>query len=172
MITDAFARIPERQLTHGHGRHPIAPHHPGELAWAYELMEPGSRVYGVDAEAVLAARIDHYPLDGSEADRITARVRHAISTAQTLTAARHAAHPTVLSARHDDVLRNPAWAPLTLQRWDCAVPLVLVDVVYAPFTTAAAPVGNVDWLHTRDADSYLLSLVEAGAVTVHRAGIS
>jgi hypothetical protein len=172
VITDAFARIPEQQLTQGHGRHPIAPHHPGELAWAYELMEPGSRVYGVDAEAVLAAHIDHYPLDGSEADRTTARVRHAISTAQTLTAARYAAHQTALPTHQDTALRQPAWAPHTLQRWDCAVPLVLVDVVYAPFTTAAAPVGNVDWLHTRDGDSYLLSLCEAGAVTVRRAGIS
>lgn len=172
MITDAFARIPEQRLTHGHSRHPIAPHHPGDLAWAYELIESGSRVYGVDAEAVLAAHINDYRLDGSEADRTVARVRHAISTAQALTAARHAAHQTALQPHEDEGLRNPAWAPLKLQRWDCALPLVLVDVVYAPLTTAAAPVGNVDWLHTSDADSYLLSLCEAGAVTVHRAGIS
>ncbi|MEU4607590.1 hypothetical protein AB0F43_31785 [Kribbella sp. NPDC023972] len=171
MITDGFVRIPEHQLAHDPSGCPIAPRHPGELAWAYELIEPGTRVYGVDADAVLAALIDNYPLGGPETARAAARTRHAMSTAHALTAARVAAHRGALPARQDEALRNPAWVPLALTLWDCAVTLTLVDVVYAPFTTAPAPIGNVRWLHSSDADSYLLSLCEAGATTAYRAGV-
>lgn len=172
MITDGFVRIPEHQLAHDPSGHAIAPQHPGELAWAYELIEPARRVYGIDADAVLAALIDDYPVDGSETDRATARARHAVSTALALTAARHAAHQGAVTADQEQALRNPAWVPLALLRWDCAAPLYLVDVVYAPFTAAPAPIGNVQWLHSSEADSYLLSLCETGAATAHRAGIS
>lgn len=172
MTTVGYIRIAEQQLAHDSSGNPIAPQHPDELAWAYELIEPAGRVYGIDADAVLAAVIDNYPLGGSETDRAAARARHAISTARALTAERYAAHRGVVPAHDDKALRTPAWSPLASPLWDCPVRLTLVDVVYAPYTEAAAPVGNVGWLHSRDADSYLLSLSELGAVTVHRAGIS
>ena len=172
MITDGFTRILDPQVSRDHGGHPIAPDHPAQLAWAYDLIEPRGRVYGVDADAILAALIEDYPTSESDTHLAAARARHALSTATALTAARHAAHLGAMSTHQEHILRIPAWMPVAVPQWDCAVPLVLVDVVYSPFTTAAAPIGNVHWLHSREADSYLLSLCEAGAVTVHRAGIS
>ena len=104
MIANGFTRIPDHQLAHDHSGHPIAPQHPGQLAWAYELMELGSRVYGIDADGILAALIDDYPVNGPETHRAAARARHALSTALALTAARHAAHHGALPAHQEEML--------------------------------------------------------------------
>lgn len=167
-----FLRIRDSHLVHDHSGYPVAPPHPQQLAWAYELLEPGSRVYGIDADAVLAALIDDYPAAGAEHEKAAARAHHAYAAALVLTAQHHAEHHNPLPDVQEETLRTLPWTPVSTPLWDCPAPLVLVDVAYAPFTAAAAPIGNICWLHSRDADSYLLSLCEAGAATVHRAGPS
>jgi hypothetical protein len=167
-----FIRIRDSHLVHDHSGYPVAPPHPQELAWAYEFIEPGSRVYGIDADSVLAALITDYPTAGPEHQKAAARARHAYSVALVLTAQHRSEHNSPLTDAQEEALRTLPFAPVSALRWDCPAPLVLVDVAYAPFTPAVAPIGNVRWLHSHDADSYLLSLCEAGAATVHRAGPS
>ncbi|MFD7161343.1 hypothetical protein ACFV9C_42625 [Kribbella sp. NPDC059898] len=165
-------RIRNDHLVHDHSGHPVAPPHPQALTWAYELVEPAGRVYGIDADAILAAVIDDYQTADPEHEKAAARARHAHATALILTAQHRADHQGTVIDAQVTTLRTPTSRPVTAPLWDCPVPLVLVDVVYAPFTSATAPIGNVRWLHSRDADSYLQSLCEVGAVTLHRAGPS
>ena len=54
--------------------------------------------------------------------------------------------------------------PTSCTEWRCAVPLVLIDTDYAPFTPRPRPDGRVIYLRPAQEHDYLASLAEAGLI--------
>jgi hypothetical protein len=71
-----------------------------------------------------------------------------------------------------EVLLGPRHLQPRVGQWECAIPLVLVDVYYEPYGEIPRPVaaaetgddGRLIWLSPMTEDAYLRSLAQAGAL--------
>lgn len=59
---------------------------------------------------------------------------------------------------------RPFTADTGAPEWTAAVPLVLIDVDYVPFTDRPAPTGRIVWIRCAEERSMLLSLDEIGMI--------
>lgn len=120
-------------------------------------------VSGEEPADLLKVLIDGYPSEGDQ--RLAARLAHAAAVSTRLTARFLAANggpaPTPEQVA---ILTGSAWHAPEIPTWRHSVSLVLLDVWYAPFTTAPQPTGSIVWLRPSRELSYLRSLAEAGEI--------
>lgn len=115
----------------------------------------------------LAAVIAGYDPSADRLARVRARTGHALVTATQLQGELLAAAQAggeVLDESARAVLQEAPY-PVTAPLWDAAVPLVLLDVHYRPFTDLPAPIAAaapLRWLRPSGEWDYLVSLAEAG----------
>ena len=135
--------------------------------------------YGDSPAELLDVLIDGYR-DLGEIGGLEARKRFAVDTQPVLQAVLHAAgerNGTAISAEEEDILAGPRHVPPTVRLWSCEVPLVLVDVFYAPFTELPAPAStphdvtdpdNLVWLRPSTEWDFLVSLDRAGVIQLQQ----
>lgn len=117
-------------------------------------------------------------VDADEHDRdaaaLSARITHALRTRVHLQAAMLAAHQdTERSDAEDAALNSPT--PPSVQEWTSAIPLVLIDTFYAPYTDVPCPLSsdgdvaepaNIIWLRPATPNGYLHTLLRAGIIAI------
>lgn len=149
--------------------------------YRYEMICQGesTRAYADTITDLLAVLIPGYA-DLDEAGQARARVQYAADTLAPLQA--------VVLSRFDrrtipaedlDVLTRPRHEPVVVEEWASTVPLVVMDVDYAPYTEIPAPMSATDhsvnpenliWLRAgEDEDTFMVSLANAGIVTLNEA---
>lgn len=186
-----LVRVREDRLGRAHTGEVVAPPSRSGEPFHYELCRAGWRYYAHSAQALLPVLIRRYPplpagppavdpdqeelvedenSDGLGERRLQARVRHAKGT-RTWQQAELVAFAEVRLGQLPEAVRavllSPTAEPPVLeQAWTHEVPLVLLDVAYAPYSDRPYPVGNVIWLRPATADGYLLSLAAAGVIAL------
>lgn len=186
-----LVRVREDRLGRSHTGEVVAPPSRSGEPFYFELRREGWRYYAHSAQALLPVLIRGYPplpagppavdpdqqrlLEDEDSDglgqrRLDARVRHAAATRSWLQG-EQVAGAEQRSGRLPDparqVLLAPAQDPPVLARpWTLEVPLVLLDVAYAPYSDRPCPIGNITWLRPATADGYLRSLAVAGVVAL------
>ena len=117
----------------------------------------------------LASLIQHY-LDGDDRSRKLARLEHARGVHDLLEQVlleRALGTGVPVTADETRQLRAPAWALPTVEVWDCPVPLVLIDLLFAPNAWTAPPPATHSctvWLRPSSAEAYLHSLATLWAL--------
>lgn len=184
-----LVRVREDRLGRAHTGEVIAPPSRSGEPFHYALRHDGWRYYAHSAQALLPVLIRRYPplpagppagepdqeqlvedenSDGLGERRLQARVRHAKGTRTWRQGELVAAAETRLGQLPDPVrtvlLAHTQEPPVLEQAWTHEVPLVLVDVAYAPYSDRPCPAGNIVWLRPATADGYLRSLAAAGII--------
>ena len=188
-----LVRVREDRLGRTHSGEVVAPLSRSGAPFHYALRHRGWRFYADSAHPLLAVLIRGYPplpagppaadpkqeqlvedenSDGLGERRLRVRVRHATGTRTWLQGEQLAVGKQRLG-RLDPAVREvlaapTASPPVLAEPWTAQVPLVLVDVAYAPYTDRPVPLGNVLWLRSATADGYLLSLAAAGVIGLAR----
>lgn len=137
--------------------------------YTYELICGDNRAYSDTPGDLIAYLIPGYLDTDSPLVRMESRIRHALGAACRLQA--------VINDLHSQTPRSPyehqilfAMGTRHVDVWDCLVPLVLVDSLYAPVTQLDRPLqgaGVVFWLEPEDEFNYLVSLQLLGLVSVN-----
>lgn len=145
--------------------------------YRYEMIfdRARSRAYADTTSELLAVLIGGYEsLDTDE--RLTSRIRYAsdlLAPAQAAVLAR--ADQRTLAPEDLAVLTQPRFQPVVVDAWGCPVPLVLLDVHYAPYTNIPAPVSsledvtnpvNIHWVRPADEFELLASLDRLGLISL------
>jgi len=105
-----------------------------------------------------------------ERSRRIARVSHAGQLHDELHAyflARAAAESIPVAPEEDALLVKPWWWIPSMRRWNGTMPLVLLDIHYAPFGFRGCPVageGVIVWLRPTTEDAYLYSIADLWAM--------
>lgn len=148
---------------------PIAPRRDGGAGYTYELIAGDRRVYADTPAELLDFLIFGYGQLESELDRLTARIRHALGTVVRVQAVLNDLYSeAAVTPVEFDALRAGGGAQV--ETWDCPVPLVLVESLYAPVTDVARPLpgaGSILWLQPEDEFEYLLTLHSLGVVVLN-----
>jgi hypothetical protein len=181
-------RVREDRLGHTHSGEVVAPLSRAGRPFYFELRHRGWRYYADTAQRLLPVLIRGYPplppgppavdpdqeqliedenSDGLGERRLQARVRHAAGTRNGLAVERlfrveQRLGP--LGPTERKVLMAPTWHPPAVDDWRHEVPLVLLDVMFRPYTDVPCPTGNIVWLRPATADGYLRSLATAGVI--------
>lgn len=186
-----LVRVREDRLGRTHTGEVIAPPSRSGEPFYYSLRHDGWRFYAHSAQALLPVLIRGYPplpagppavdpdqeqliedenSDGLGERRLQARVRHAKGTRSWRQAVLVFDGETQLGRLPDavrDVLLAPTFEPPVLEQpWRHQVPLVLLDVAYAPYSDLPCPIGNIIWLRPATADGYLRSLAAPGFIAL------
>ena len=145
----------------------------------YEMLFNGfaDRAYSDDAVDLLNCMISRYT-SMTEAERLAARLAHAVRVQTTVQADINYEHDNLTGCTPEEVavLTSTRSVPPSVGMWSCKVPLVLVDVFYQPSGDLPAIVSgiadvtnppNVYWLRVADEDDYLASLAYVGFITLH-----
>lgn len=151
-----------------------APLRDGTDPYRFEMVydDGNYRAYADTADGLLVALIDGYA-DMSEQDRLTARVHLAVRTQTTVQAVLNAHYGLDQVTPDEYVLLSASRAtPPAPARWDCQVPLVLVDVFYVPTGDLPRPLteqdveapDNLVWLSPTDPLDFVYSLHRVGLV--------
>lgn len=159
----------------------VVPTKPDGSFYRYEMIcdNGWSRLYDDNVVGLLTHLVPGYTrLD--DAQRLTARIRHAVDMQVSLQARLNvffAASPR--SREEQAVLYGARHLPPMIEDWNCEVPLVLVDAFYAPYTHLPRPTSgiadvamppNLWWLRPADGDlEYLRSLHETSVIDLHMA---
>lgn len=171
-------RVPFRAAETAHTGELVAPLD-GELRplrWEWTDMARGERVYAGTGDELLELWLPGY-LNKDHIGRLEARIEHAAAARATLAAA-HVdaadARGQIITDEARGLLLGSSWNPPDLLEWSHAVPLVLIDVFYIPYTQRPAPRSSADgdvaeaanlvWLRPSSTAVYLRSLAAAGAV--------
>lgn len=160
-----------------------APHKPDGAWYRFEMLchSDQTRAYADTADELLAVLMGPAYADLRNDD---ARLQARISWATSLLAPMQAAvYTSVDSTVRDDLpdadratLLQPRHVPVVVDEWSSPVPLVLVDVHYAPYTDIPAPMStvadvadppNIVWLRPTDPVEFLLSLDRTGYITLN-----
>lgn len=130
------------------------------------------RAYADTADALLAALIPGYATQTGPA-RLASRLHLAVRTQTTMQAVinTYFGLDEVTPEEYAVLVASRATPPL-VDRWDCAVPLVLVDAFYAPHGTLTPPQtpqdvtepDNLIWLRPNDPAEFLVSLRRVGLI--------
>lgn len=161
-----FVRVQPGQEVRAHNGALVAPLRDG-VPYRFEVVTERGWCYADSPGEALAAVIAGYDPDADGMARVRARTAHALVTAtqlqgELLAAAQGGGYVLDEAAR---AVLSEAPYPVTAAVWDAAVPLVLLDVHYRPFTDLPAPVAAaapLRWLRPSGEWDYLLSLAEAG----------
>lgn len=155
------------------------PAHPDGSFYRFEMLADGgwSRVYDDTATGLLDYLIPGYAALDVQA-KITARITHATNVQVRLQAAVNTFFSTTpRTAEEQAVLTGSRHIQPELETWTCAVPLILIDAFYYPYTYTKRPVSgihdvaapqNMWWLRPAQDDlGYLKSLHAVGAIDLH-----
>lgn len=124
----------------------------------------GPVVYATTLPEALSAVMDEgYERLGPE-DRRRARRAYAVAVAERVQA--RLLVDVTAEQRVCDVLCSPKGTAITVEEWDHAVPLVLVDSWFAPYGSVPAPTGRVMWVRAEDEWLFAMSLMDAGEADV------
>lgn len=169
-----------------HAGAPVAPLTPAGMRYRWRLRLPGRSLYAVDADQVLAAVIDDYPVrpaaDAPDAEWESfdqashdARVLHAFGVIVDHVA--QAVMAGLLDADTERVLqrsasRGPGNPPITFDdcpEWSEEVPMILIKDLYNPDVTSRQPPrGNVIYIDPGVPGRYLLDLALLGLVDLEQ----
>lgn len=149
---------------------------PDGARYRFEMIfqQGHSRAYADTAEDLMDVLAPGYA-GLSQDEQVTARTRHATDLLAPLQAQVLHAHPGPVSEEEQEVLLSARHVPLEVGEWGSAVPLVLVDVHYRPYSDIPAPTSaladvtdppNIIWLRPADPYDYLVSLARAGVVVL------
>lgn len=168
-------RTPFVGRRHPHSAAVVAPLDQQDRHYHWELRDTaaGERIYAPTADDLLDHWLPGY-LTRSRDDQLVLRIEHAAGVRAEL-AARFVADAEQGGDRLPDgvraVLLGSAWEPPEVGEWTHTVPLVLLDVLFAPFTERPAPTSshgdvedapNLRWLRPSGPTKYLRSLAAAG----------
>lgn len=125
-----------------------------------------------DAAGLLRHLIHDYdPSDEKQAG--LSRARHALEVQVAMQPLLTFGDPQAFAALTEDewrILDGSRDTQPKIERWDAGVPLILVDLWYAPYTGTVKPVGErILWLRPLAEDSYLRSLHEVGYISLSSA---
>lgn len=145
-----------RQLFRGH--HPATPDG-APCRFAMRLAGRKMAVYGETASDLLSVLLGEAYADAPADERLRLRAEHAVQVASDVQGRMVArgVHPAC-----KQTLSAPKDVPVPVSTWSSPVPLVLVDLVYAPHTQTPAPTGRVMWLRPSGEVEYVQSLADAG----------
>lgn len=165
---------------------PPPPRRDDQRPYRYAMFYDGWKLiaYADTAVGLLDALVPGYA-NRDEQGRLEARVRLAIAARVLVQAMINlGTDPAVmdaLTAEERAALMNPGFAQPRVDFWDPAVPLVLVESGYAPYTDIERPISgiadvqnppNIIWLRPVDEWEFLESLAIAGFVglteAIHR----
>lgn len=145
--------------------------------YRYEMLfEQGrTRAYADSAADLLGVFVDGYA-DLAVEERVRARIEYAASLLAPMQATiLHGSDQTDLSDEDRAVILQPRHEPVVVEEWSSAVPLVLLDVHYIPFSEVPAPVStledvanpaNLVWLRPSDEYEFLMSLHRVGTISL------
>lgn len=160
---------------------PVIPLRPDGSFYRFEMIADGgwSRFYDDSPAGLLDFLIPGY-LDLNDQERIAARIRHSIDLQVRLQARLNTFFDkTRRTPEENAILLGPRHVQPEVDEWFSQIPLVLVDVFYAPFTDVPRPVSgfgdtaltpNLWWLRPGESEmGYLESLHAAGLIDLHAA---
>lgn len=155
------------------------PTNPDGSSWNHAMLfsqEDEMRLAMADtAGELLALLIDDYPAQDATVDDLVeidaARIDYGIRLAQGVQESWLASAVTegILDLGRTDPRDVDAWfrskaAGVDVGEWTQEVPLVCLDMSYAPFTDIPAPTGNVVWVEVRDEVALLNSMSQLGLI--------
>ena len=146
----------------------VAPRQRNGRPYPLVMLEPDAYLYATQPAELLATLIPGYA-ELSRHDRLDERIEHAARVRSELTAESLARHWDVpLTEAERAVLCSSPWEPPVLRTWRHPVPVVLLDVFYAPFTDTPPPdyAANVVWLRPSREEPYIHSLAERGLISL------
>lgn len=140
-----------------------------DYQYRYQMVyEQGSRRVAADDPAELLDHLIPGYLDMPEELHAALRVNHAEESVHRLQQRINVAFGLDEADSDEWRLLAVEWArPPAIEAWSGTVPLVLIDVHYAPHTELPRPRadgGRIVWLDTEDDESYLRSVALAGEV--------
>jgi len=148
---------------------PAAPQRDTGIGYTYELIAGDRRVYADTPAELLDFLILGYAQMESELDKLTARIRHALGTVVRVQAVLNDMYSeAAVTPQEFEALRSGGGAQV--DTWDCPVPLVLVESLYAPVTDVARPLpgaGSILWLQPEEEFEYLVTLHALGVVVLN-----
>jgi hypothetical protein len=156
----------------GGGPPPDPPARPDGQPYAYELVAPAWRGYADTFTGLASLLIDGYGGLGGEDARQEARLRYAADVQVPVQAAlAQGADLGACSDTEKQALLGARDKPPAVGSWTSPVPLVLVTAFYQPAGDLAWPrasgPGKVIWIDPSSDETLLVSLHEAGWVTVN-----
>jgi hypothetical protein len=170
--------MPAVIVTNQFGEDIEAPHKEDGARYRYEMLFAGQtrRAYADDATSLVAALLGETYTDLDDQERLSARVRFGTGLLSPLQAsALEGFDVSALSADEQALLFQPRHEPVVAEEWASEVPLVLLDVHYAPFSDIPAPLSSVEqglsprnllWVRVADEMDLILSLDRIGYITV------
>lgn len=172
-----------RNTRQGDDHPPIPPVHDDGSRYPYAMYYSGAKyiAYADTPTDLLTVLIPDYDtLD--ERGRMMGRIRLAIDAQVVIQAQINAETDDEQWARLSDqersVLEGSRVEQPRVDFWDCEIPLVLVETGYAPYSDVNQPLSgisdvrtppNLIWLRPVDEWELLVSLAEAGYITLHEA---
>jgi len=162
---------------YGDAAAPDAPLRPDNSPFRFEMLFDGlgRRAYADTADDLLAALIRDYDRM-NVSQRLAARLHLAARTQVTVQADINSTFDLSLVTPEEAVIlqghRNTA---PDVTEWTCPVPLVLIDLYYAPLGALPRPIGsrdvaepdNIIWLTPADPYALLTSLHRAGLIVLN-----
>jgi hypothetical protein len=158
---------------------PEVPMRPDGTPYRFEMIFDGFgyRAYADTLAELCEALIEGYGELTDDRTRYKARIVNAVTHQVQLQAALNAQGDLEACTEAErEVLLGPRHLQPQVASWDCAIPLVLVDVYYKPVGELPRPGGrsdghpNVIWLSPATEEVYLRSLAEVGAIVLETAG--
>lgn len=152
---------------------PDPPARPDGQPYPYELITPAWRGYADDFAGLASLLLDGYGEPGTEEERQEARLRYAADVQVPIQADLAAGKELQeCSEQEKDVLLAPRDTPPAVREWRAPVPLVLVTTFYQPHGDLPRPdvsgPGQIMWIDPGSDESLLVSLHQAGWITVNK----
>lgn len=149
------------------------PRRPDGTYYRYEMVISGGweRVYDDTAADLMNYLIPGYTTL-TEQERITARVRHAVDTQVRLQAIINSNVDGQTTEQEHVLLHGPRHIQPTISEWSNAIPIVLIDTFYHPYTETPKPLevsdGEIWWLIAGEGDfEYLRSLHDLAVIDLN-----
>lgn len=153
------------------------PAKPDGTRYRFEMIyqQGRSRAYADTATELVGVFIAGYE-EMSEEDRLRARVEYTTGLLAPVQATvLQGFDGSELTEAERAVLFQPRHAPVVVEEWSAQVPLVLLDVHYAPYSDIPAPVSaledvydpsNIYWLRAADEFDFLTALHRIGIISL------
>lgn len=147
--------------------------------YRFEMLFNGmvDRAYADTADDLLECMIPQYTRMPA-AERLAARLQHATRTQVTVQADINWSHNNLMDCTPEEqiILSASRATPPDMREWSSPVPIVLVDVFYAPIGQIPQPIStisdvndppNILWLRVEDEYEYLISLGRCGFIALN-----
>lgn len=179
-LSDRLSIVSDAAHVGSHGCQQAAPLAPAAGQYRFRMRQHGRprTCYAADADALLRVLITDYP-DPAEASvdaqltALQARVRHACGVIFSLFAAAVIAddlsrtEEAILLASTAHSEKQPSITNEQCRRWTHPIhPMVLIRELYLPGDAVRPPGGNIYWIRTATAESYVQCLAALGQIVL------